>query len=1021
MAPGFTSLTAYGLGFAILFLALTFRAPGDESSHTDSLPAPQSPDFFETYPDGSRPVPATGKEAEPPGVSGPIAPAAGQPEGALSGRLVFTSGGHGWTYNNDPDSPLAGGWITQRGVNNEICEDFGNLDQMTMFAFYCFNAGATVVTFRPVGHQTNEVVLDNDAAAVTFSGSWSDSVSTIYYGSAGDVPYRFASLAATETATATYTPNIPVAGFYPVYTWVRHGNDRTSQLYRIRHMGGESRVRVPHYLVGNGWVYLGSYYFNAGSNSTNGAVVISNLQPTPSIGTVVIADAIRFGNGMGSIVPTPKDTETPTTSSYPREEECSRYWVQKSLGQGQSSSLYNQSGLSDQDDNVGTPPRMAAEMNSTTTETNIFKRVYVGFHSNAGGGRGCVGLVRSDSEKTPNQQELARLLAKEIDDDLTAVGSPPLEVPWDSDRAGYTISGIYGEINNSVINGEMDATIIEVAFHDQVDDSKILRDPKGRNWIARAVYQGVIRYFNEFDSLPLDFLPEPPGNVRAIAATNGITISWSVPVAQGGSDAAMGYVVYRSTDGYGFGNPTNVSGGGTLSLTMTDLAVDTDFYFRVAATNAGGESFPSETVGCRRSSNPAAPRALFVNGFDRFDRTLELRQTPAAQSYDPPDNSGSMVRVIPRTINSFDYVVQHGKALDAFGMAFDSCQNEAITNNQIQLTNYPIVLWACGNESTDDQTFNSIERSKITAFLAGGGNLFVSGAEIAWDLDRPSGPSNAERNFLHNQLHAAYTNDDSGGYVAGAATGSIFDGRNTVTMDDGTKGIYWVQAPDVIVPYGAGATVAMNYTNGAGAAAVQYDGSAGGGKVVYFGFPFETITSATRRNNYLANVLAFFAPDPPAITGQPQSQAVKLGADVTFAVTNTGTTPFSYQWRLNTTNLAGATNASFLRTNAQPADAGNYSVSITNVAGAVTSSNALLTVNLPLPVLLQSIAFLSVNQLQLVWSGDTGSSYAIEASTNMMDWVTVTNQVNTNGTFGFTDLLTTNFTRRFYRTHWLSP
>ena len=88
---------------------------------------------------------------------------------------------------------------------------YGNLDQLNFFAAYCFNAGATVVSFRPLGHQTNEVILDNDDAAVTYTGTWSDSSSTYYWGNPGDVPYRFSALNATETATATYTPTIPVA------------------------------------------------------------------------------------------------------------------------------------------------------------------------------------------------------------------------------------------------------------------------------------------------------------------------------------------------------------------------------------------------------------------------------------------------------------------------------------------------------------------------------------------------------------------------------------------------------------------------------------------------------------------------------------------------------------------------------------------------------------------------------------------------------------------------------------------
>ena len=47
----------------------------------------------------------------------------------------------------------------------------------------------------------------------------------------------FANVADTETATATYAPTIPVAGFYPVYTWVLASSNRISQLYRIRHTG----------------------------------------------------------------------------------------------------------------------------------------------------------------------------------------------------------------------------------------------------------------------------------------------------------------------------------------------------------------------------------------------------------------------------------------------------------------------------------------------------------------------------------------------------------------------------------------------------------------------------------------------------------------------------------------------------------------------------------------------------------------------------------------------------------------
>lgn len=837
---------------------------GSESDPVANRFEPTS-DFFETYPDGTRPRLIDADLARATPLAGPIAPATGQPAGALAGRIIFTSAGHGWTYHNTGKV-----WYTQRAEANEVIEDYGNLDQMTMFVFYCFNAGATVVPFRPVGFQTNEVVLDNDDPDVSFDGSWSDSTSTVFHGSAGDVPYRFASLAATETATATYTPTIPVAGFYPVYTWVRHGSDRTSQLYRIQHTGGPSLVRVPHHMVGNGWVYLGTYHFSAGSSRTNGSVVISNLQPTPAFGGVAIADAIRFGNGMGDIAP----EAGATVSGYPREEEAARYWIQAGLGQGQPTTIYDTAG-DDTSDNVGAPPRLAREMNREAAGS-FFQRIFLSFHSNAGGGRGTLGLYNNESlfpgTSTSNQFRWAQLTGAEVNNDLSALTVPPLEVAWFNRGANITFARTdfaFGEIRNDAIGGEMDATIIEVAFHDSVDDARLMRDPKVRNAVARACYQATVRYMNQFDGAPLNFLPEPPGNVRAVANANGdVVVSWSPPGTGGG--AANGYVVHRSSDGYGFGNPVPVAGGNTTSITLSGLPADTGIYFRVAAVNAGGESFPSETVGCRRSSDPPAPKVLFVNGFDRFDRTLAARQTAGPGIGGPAGGVATFDRVQPRRMNAFDYVVQHGQSLGRCGVSFDSCQNEAVLSGAVNLADYAAVIWALGEESSADETFNSTEQTLVASHLAAGGNLFVSGSEIGWDLDRDSGPTAADRAFLNDQLHAdlgGNLNDDAGTHQFAPVASSIFGGNSSGQFDDGTGGHYDADFPDVLTPVGSGAMAAINYTGGrSGAAAVQYDGSAGGGRLVFFGFPFETITESSVRDEYMADVLRFFgALSPPRL------------------------------------------------------------------------------------------------------------------------------------------------------------
>ena len=118
-----------------------------------------------------------------------------QPDGGIEGKIVYLNGGHG----NKAANTANGAWSWQRPRLLGMIEDLGNQDQMSFLAGYLFRAGATVVPMRPIGYQPNEVVLDNVDVGVTFSGGWSDSSSTIYFGDAGETPYRDATTSATET------------------------------------------------------------------------------------------------------------------------------------------------------------------------------------------------------------------------------------------------------------------------------------------------------------------------------------------------------------------------------------------------------------------------------------------------------------------------------------------------------------------------------------------------------------------------------------------------------------------------------------------------------------------------------------------------------------------------------------------------------------------------------------------------------------------------------------------------------
>jgi len=100
--------------------------------------------------------------------------------------------------------------------------------------------------------------------------------------------------------------------------------------------------------------------------------------------------------------------------------------------------------------------------------------------------------------------------------------------------------------------------------------------------------------------------------------------------------------------------------------------------------------------------------------------------------------------------------------------------------------------------------------------------------------------------------------------------------------------------------------------------------------------PYGSVTSSNA---------VLIVPGPPTITTQPVGQTVSGGDTATFTVVAGGSPPLFYYWRLNGTNISmGATNTSLTLTNVQSAQAGSYSVLVSNVWGNTISSNAILVV-----------------------------------------------------------------------------
>ncbi len=92
-------------------------------------------------------------------------------------------------------------------------------------------------------------------------------------------------------------------------------------------------------------------------------------------------------------------------------------------------------------------------------------------------------------------------------------------------------------------------------------------------------------------------------------------------------------------------------------------------------------------------------------------------------------------------------------------------------------------------------------------------------------------------------------------------------------------------------------------------------------------------------------VAALTVISPVSITTQPTAQSVIAGNTATFSVVATGSAPLTYQWSKDGVAISGATAASYALAATTAANAGSYTVLITNSVGSVTSAAATLTVN----------------------------------------------------------------------------
>ncbi len=334
-----------------------------------------------------------------------------------------------------------------------------------------------------------------------------------------------------------------------------------------------------------------------------------------------------------------------------------------------------------------------------------------------------------------------------------------------------------------------------------------------------------------------DVIAPAPPELRSVVndSTGKITVSWV-----GNTEGDLrGYRLYFSADGTTW---ILKDGESVLTAGMTEKSYYNVFstgaiYFRLAAVDSA--SIPnvsgfSDFYGVRLNSSSTS--ILIVDGFDRTEPSGSYHETfhPFAMTYG---------RSVP-----FD---------------FNTCSNDAILNSSVSLPDYDVVLWVLGDESSNDETFSAAEQAFVKAYLQNGGRLFVSGSEIGYDLDRPSGPTQEDRDFLHDFLKTRYAGDDSNEYTVVGEPSSIFGDVNLRYGIVAEGSPYDEDWPDYLTPE-PGASVLLRYGNatssvyaGTGYKGLFPNGTAPGA-VAVVGFPFETITTKANRDTVMRRVFQYF-------------------------------------------------------------------------------------------------------------------------------------------------------------------
>ena len=729
-------------------------------------------------------------------------------ERGLSGRNIAVWQSHGLLYDNG-----SGRWDWQRPTLFQTVEDMYTQSYVLNYLVPMLeNAGAYVLIPRERDIQTNEVVADNDggcgsrgSARYEEEGKWKklkEGFADVQHTYSGfETPFGMGTARKAncmkhdehgKTAEAVWRPDIPERGEYAVYISYRSLPESTSSAhYSVHHMGGISDFIVNQKIGGDTWVYLGTFEFEQGME---GCVTLTSRTPEGypfEKKSVVTADGVRFGGGMGSIArASRKSADKGETSGMPRYVEGARYWLQYA---GADTTIFNASGEeSDYKDDYmcrgdwvswisgGSCTNPDAEGKGIPVDLSL------GFHSDAGVTPddsiiGTLAIYTYESEgkfhlpggeSRMTSREFADIVQTQIVNDIRKEFNPQ----WNRRQLwnrGYRESR----------TPSSPSMLLEILSHQNFADMKYGLDPAFQFTVSRAVYKGMLKYLSNRYGTPYTVQPLPVSHMSAaFESSNVVELSWTDTVDEIEPTASpTGYILYTRVDDGAFDTGQIISPvlDGSKLTYKTDIEPGHIYSYRIQAYNDGGRSFMSETVcaGMPSDYHNSHRKVLVVNNFDRvsgpvffdtpayagFDNAMDsgvpyikdisfigemyqYRRSMEWITNDNPGFGGSHQYHAGKIVagNTFDFAYAHGKAIMNAGYPFCSCSNEAFCSDGQLRENIWSVDLVCGKQvttvvgSADKGTrytvFTKELQESLAEFTENGGHVLVSGAYIATDI-----------------------------------------------------------------------------------------------------------------------------------------------------------------------------------------------------------------------------------------------------------------------------------------------